>query len=98
LTEFLREQTFNLPRNIREGLPVAEKQKRETMVSLAKITVHSGLTPDVFTDCLLEAWKQGKALKGKLRIEKKNGADEEPIFLFMLNNKILGSFHWNLLS
>ncbi len=69
------------------------KSKREKpWISLAKITVDSGLTPEAFTDCLLEAWTKGEAKKGGLRIEKRSGSDIEPMFLFMIDDKILGQF------
>ena len=70
------------------------KSKREKpCISLAKIALDSGLTPEAFTDCLLESWKIGEAVKGTLRIEKRMGPDGKPIFLFMIDSKILGQFH-----
>lgn len=69
------------------------KSKRmHPWISLAKIALDSGLTPEAFTDCLLEAWKTGEAVKGRLRIEKRLNSDGKPIFLFMIDNKILGQF------
>ena len=60
--------------------------------SLAKIAMDSGWTPEAFTDCLFEAWKKGKATKGKLQIEKRLNLDRKPFFLFTIDDKVAGQF------
>ncbi len=69
------------------------KSKRANpWLSLARITLDSNLTPKVFTDCLLQAWKEGESNKGKLHIEKRLATDGKTIFLFMIGNKVAGQF------
>ena len=69
------------------------KSKREKpWISLAKITLDSGLTPEALTDCLLEAWKKGEAASGRLHIEKRLNSEGQTVFLFMIGDKVAGQF------
>ena len=69
-----------------------KSKKANPWLSLAKIAMDSNLTSKVFTDCLIQAWKEGESGKGKLHIEKRLVTDAKTIFLFTIDNKVAGQF------
>ena len=77
---------------IYEGAELPKSKRMQPWISLAKIILDSGLTPESLTDCLLEAWKKGEAASGRLHIEKRLDSDGKSAFLFIISDKVVGQF------